>query len=133
MKNSLPVPLEATEQEQLFQIATLHYNRYPELELMYAIPNGGSRHLLEAVNLKKQGVKPGVPDVCLPVPRGGFAALYIEMKRIRGGKASDEQKDWVSRLKGAGNAAFVCKGCEEAWKIIQDYIHERLVVQYDRV
>lgn len=125
-KNKPPVLPEAVEQEQLFQIAQYHVGTYPELALMYAIPNGGSRHLLEAVNLQRQGVKAGVPDICLPIPRGGYGALYIEMKREKGGTVQDNQRDWQKKLINAGNAAFICKGCEEAWKVILAYLHQRL-------
>ena len=57
--------------------------RYPELKLLHHIPNGGRRDPIEAKHLKAQGVKPGVPDLCLPVARGNFHGLYIEMKPKR--------------------------------------------------
>lgn len=126
MNTSLPARLEAEEQEQLFQMAELHRKLYPELNLLYAIPNGGSRHPAEAVNLKKQGVKAGVPDICLPVPRGKYAALYIELKRERGGRPSEEQKAWVRDLNEAGNAAIICKGADIAWNVIVEYLHGNL-------
>ena len=63
---------EADEQEALFAWAEYQKGKYPELELMYHIPNGGSRNKAEAARLKAQGVKPGVPDICLPVPRGNI-------------------------------------------------------------
>lgn len=71
---------EAAEQIKLFRWASWAIQQYPELELMYHIPNGGSRNPIEAANLKRQGVRSGVPDICLPVPRGKYSALYIEMK-----------------------------------------------------
>ena len=67
---------ESEEQICLFQWAQYQSGRYPELELMYHIPNGGSRNKYEAANLKLQGVKAGVPDICLPVARGKFHGLY---------------------------------------------------------
>ena len=51
--------------------------KWPELELLHHIPNGGSRDVVEAAHMKRQGVKSGVPDLHLPVPRGGYASLYI--------------------------------------------------------
>lgn len=48
---------EAGAQETLFNWAQYQYARYPELELLYHIPNGGKRDARTAANLKRQGVK----------------------------------------------------------------------------
>ena len=74
------VQYEAQGQEALFTWAKMQESRYPELSLMYAIPNGGSRHVIEAANLKRQGVKAGVFDVCLPVAKGVYHGMYLELK-----------------------------------------------------
>ena len=68
--NADNVPSEAQEQKALFRWAELAKGGHPELGLMYATPNGGSRNPIEARHLKEQGVKPGVPDIFLPVPKG---------------------------------------------------------------
>ena len=113
---------EAQEQRALFDWAAYAQNRWPELGLLYHIPNGGSRDPREAHNLRMQGVKPGVPDICLPVPRNGYAALYIEMKRKSGGVLSDNQRVWLKALNRAGNRAVVCKGFDEARETILEYL-----------
>lgn len=51
---------EADEQKKLFRWADFMKTEYPELDMMFHIPNGGSRNKLEAANLKKQGVRAGV-------------------------------------------------------------------------
>ena len=56
---------EATEQERVINWATFYAKDFPELDLLYHVPNGGSRNQLEAANLKRQGVKAGVPDLVL--------------------------------------------------------------------
>jgi len=112
---------EAVEQTQLFLWASWQSGKYPELELMYHIPNGGSRNAIEAANLKKQGVKSGVPDICLPVARMGFHGLFIEMK-VGKNKPSDNQKRWISDLNEQGYRAEVCYGWEEASKVISEYL-----------
>lgn len=61
-----------------------------ELDLLHAIPNGGKRDIVTAAKLKNEGVKRGVPDLFLPVARGGYHGLYIELK-IKGGKISNHQ------------------------------------------
>ena len=71
---------EAREQEALFRWAGFAAGTMPELNLLYHIPNGGSRNKAEAANLKRQGVRAGVPDLFLPVARGGYHGPYIELK-----------------------------------------------------
>lgn len=108
---------EADEQATLFMWASY----FPELEYMYAVPNGGSRHPLEAANLKRQGVKAGVPDICLPLPKGKYHGLYIEMK-VGKNKTTDNQKRWLEHLKKVGYLTGVCYGFDEARKLISDYL-----------
>ena len=76
---------------------------------IFAIPNGGHRHIAVAAKLKVTGVCSGVPDLFVPEWR-----LWIEMKREKGGSVSAEQKDWLEYLNGCGYTAFVTKGCKDA-------------------
>ena len=48
--------------------------------LLFAIPNGGKRNVVEAMNLKKQGVLAGVADLFLAVPSLNHHGFFIEMK-----------------------------------------------------
>lgn len=126
-KNALPVPTEATEQTWLFEwIGQMAILRWPELDLAYHVPNGGSRNRIEAARMKAQGVKAGVPDVCLPVPRCGYHGLYIEMKRQRGGRLEDGQKEMIPKLRAQGYCVEVCKGFQEAADLIEKYMTNRL-------
>jgi hypothetical protein len=112
---------EQGEQAALFKRAETHYAEYPELRLLFAIPNGGSRHPAEAANLKKSGVKAGVPDVHLPIARKGYHSLFIEMKK-HDGRESREQRDWRDSLNLHGNLAVVCRSQSEAWQVLMDYL-----------
>ena len=114
-------PKEEEEQKTLIQWATMMASKYNGLDLLYAIPNGGSRNQIEARNLKLTGVKAGVPDLFLPVALKGKHGLYIEMKRREGGRLSDFQKQWLARLEEQGYQTAVCKGADEAIKVIEDY------------
>ena len=67
----LPVPYEYEEQVALMQWAEWNKPWIPELEAIYAIPNGEKRNAITGARLKRSGTKRGVPDLCLPVPRGG--------------------------------------------------------------
>ena len=122
---SPPVPLESEEQITLFQWARLQSGKYPELSLLYHVPNGGSRNRAEAARLQAEGVKAGVPDLCLPVPRGAFHGLYIELKRVRGSRTSDLQVGWMESLMKQGYCVAICKGWEQAAQTIIEYLEQR--------
>lgn len=94
----------------------------PELHLMHAIPNGGKRDIRTAAMLKAEGVKPGVPDIFLPVPRGGKHGLYIELKRRKGGTLTKEQAAWINALMHQGYTCAVCHGWESARDEILRYL-----------
>lgn len=113
--------IEDNEQIMLFMWAQLQIGVYPELGLMHHIPNGGKRNAREAARFKQMGVKAGVPDIFLPVPRGGFHGLYIEMKAPRG-TVSENQKIWLERLSAMGYAAVICFGFEEARTAVLRYL-----------
>lgn len=117
-------PKESTEQVALFRWAAYAAGKWPELRLLYHIPNGGTRDPREAHNLRMQGVKPGVPDICLPVAKGGYNALYIELKRVQYGRVSEAQRGWIDALNRAGNRAVVCKGWDEARNEIENYLRQ---------
>ena len=113
---------EATEQENVIQWCMYHERQYPELKLIFHVPNGGSRNKLEASNLKCQGVKAGVPDLVLPVPRGQYHGLFIEMKYGKN-KVQDSQKVWLSELEEQGYCTAVCYGAEAAVELIERYMN----------
>ena len=113
---------EATEQERVIAWAAWNERQHPELKMLYHIPNGGSRNELEAANLKRQGVKAGVPDLCLPVPMNGFHGLYIEMKYGKN-KTTETQEEWLKELKAQGYFTAVCYGAEQAKRMIAGYLN----------
>ena len=115
---------EADEQKLLFEWMEYAEVLYPELQLCFHIVNEGARSYRYGHELRKQGMKAGVPDVCLPVPRGGYGALYIEMKRTNGGRVSEAQKWWIDKLNAAGNLAVVCHGFDEAKDAILAYLQK---------
>ena len=121
----LPVPTESEEQQALFEWAERLYGRYPELVLLYHIPNEGKRSKATGARLLKEGMKPGVPDIHLPVARGGFHSLYIELKRRKGSTTTQTQKTWIQLLGKYGNKAVRCYGWEEAAKVIVEYLEEK--------
>ena len=118
MKN---FPSEHLEQVTLIQ---WYDATYPD-KALFAIPNGGKRHPKVALEMKREGVRPGVPDLMLPIPAGGCYGLFIEMKRQKGGRTSAEQKKWLQRLNASGYRAVVCAGFEAAKAEIEAYLAAR--------
>jgi hypothetical protein len=114
-------PSEHDEAVALMQAIEVWQGRYPVLGLLYAIPNGGDRHPVVAAKMKAEGVKAGVPDYCLPAARAGFHGLYIELKTATG-RASREQAQWVQDLRAEGYRAEVCRGWEQALRVLLDYV-----------
>jgi hypothetical protein len=120
---------EHAHQVALFMWASLpeQQQRFPELKHMFAIPNGGERNKIVATRLKAEGVKSGVPDVFLPVPRKGVAGLFIELKRPKSdgkakGRASGKQGDWSMALQSQNFGVFLAEGWEAARDVIILYL-----------
>lgn len=88
---------------------------------MYHIPNEGKRSKSTGARLKAQGLKAGVPDVCLPTAHGGYIGLYIEMK-VEPNRPTENQKKWLRALREAGHMVAVCYSWDEARKLIEEYL-----------
>ncbi|MCP4544762.1 MAG: VRR-NUC domain-containing protein [Chloroflexi bacterium] len=112
---------EHTEQAAVIKWARDAEIIWPELALLHAIPNGGKREKKVAARLKAEGVKPGVPDMCLPVARGGYHSLWIELKTERG-RLTAEQNWWLGALEAHGNKALMCRGAAATIRTIEEYL-----------
>lgn len=121
------------------------------LTMLHAIPNGGYRDKITAGKLKAEGVKRGVPDIFLPLPKWAgmvaplngrstpcmWAGLYVEMKRPltmkkgtrkdlivdrAAGSTSVQQDEWIGKLRNVGYGVAVAFNWREAAKQIQSYV-----------
>jgi hypothetical protein len=115
---------EHEEQKALFEWARVSVNTYPELCNMFAIPNGGARHIGVARKLKAEGVKAGVPDVFLAVPSHKHHGLFIEMKWGKN-KMTVEQKAWKEMLELEKYKVVICYSWIEASLEISKYLEHR--------
>ncbi len=135
----------AKESEHSHQVALFIWaampetaQRWPELSspLFHAIPNGGSRgDTKESANIaggkmKAEGVKSGVCDTFLAVPRGSWHGLYIEMKKPaekkkKGGGISAAQGTFIELAKGQGFAVVVCYSWIEARDVLIEWMNYR--------
>lgn len=113
-------------QAALFCWANLNLDKYPELKWLFAIPNGFAGVIAKS-KMKSEGLKSGVPDICLlasRAPYGGkdrYAALWIELK-VGKNKASDKQNEWLGQARVCGHGAIVCYGWEHARDTIIQYL-----------
>ncbi|MDI3391426.1 VRR-NUC domain-containing protein [Pseudomonas sp. V98_8] len=117
-----PVDREGMEQAAL--MAELRA-RMPEVaDLIYHVPNGGHRVKAVAAKLKAQGVKAGIPDLVLPMARGGFFGLYIEFKATPPNDAaiSSSQHERIRKLNDQGYLAVVCRGHFDTVEQIRAYL-----------
>ena len=112
---------EHYNQVAVVQWAAYQAKKYPGLGLLYSIPNAARRSLRQGAWMKSEGLRAGVPDLCLPVTRGTFHGIYLEMKSMKG-KTTKEQGDWLVELSKQGYKTAVCPGAEEAIHVIQAYL-----------
>lgn len=120
--DATPLPSESVEQQWLFQWARAQEGAHPELRLLYHVPNEGKRSRTGGRRAVAEGLRSGVPDLCLPVARGGWHGLYIELKRQDGGRLTDAQRGWLEALSEEGYRAVLCHGFDEASEVILAYL-----------
>ena len=123
---------EHDEQTALFLWAGIYQEKFPGIELMFAVPNGGYRLAKTAKDLKEEGVKAGVPDVWLPV-KGihegrPVVGLVIEMKFGRNGP-TPEQVWWLDMLAKKSWRTVVCY----SWQAAARAICEHFMIDFEDV
>lgn len=111
------IPTEHEDHEQMMLVQWFR-RTYPEVRI-FSVPNGGHRHPAVAAKMKATGVVKGVPDLFIPAWR-----LWIEMKRVKGGSLSKEQKDWIQYLESVGYRVIVGKGAEDAKRQISAFFDQ---------
>lgn len=112
---------EREHQTAFFQWLRMNELRFPFLAFFFAIPNGGLRDRAVAVGLFKEGVKRGVLDTFLPVPRNGFHGLWIEFKAGKN-VLSSEQATWKAFLEARSYAVHVVYNWIDAARITVKYL-----------
>lgn len=118
-RRASPRALEHAEQRRL--IEWVHDDAslvYPDLLQIFAVPNGGARSKKTAGMLKAEGVRAGVLDLYLLVPRGGYHGFAHELK-APGRTPTREQLDEIAALTAAGYDA--------AWGVGWEHARDRLL------
>jgi hypothetical protein len=112
--------------EHIEQVMLIKWFRfqYPSFyKCLWAIPNGGRRHISTAIKLKNEGVLAGVSDLFLMIPKKDKHGMFIEMKATKGGTIQQSQKVFMCLARSMGYEAVVCRGFDEAKKEIEKYLH----------
>lgn len=94
------------------------------LRWLLHIPNERKCTQAQGARLKRMGVRSGVSDLFLPAPIGNYHGLWVEMK-APGGKATQNQMQFIADMRESGYAATVCIGYESAIRAIKDYLEGR--------
>lgn len=115
-------PTEDQEQSTVIDWANRTVGIDPRRGLLLHVPNGGARSPVTGARMRRLGVRPGVPDLLLPVAVMPYHALWIELKRRRGGSLSAEQRAWIGALRAEGYAVAVARGADEAIDTIIAYL-----------
>lgn len=113
-----------THEESRIQTWCVYWFRhqYAHLaRLLFAVPNGGRRDAVTGKILKAEGVVPGVSDLLLLIPAGGYHGLCIEMKTAKG-RQQPTQKEWQQEVEAQGYRYEVCRSVEQFIAIVRDYL-----------
>lgn len=113
---------EFGEQTALMAWVAWHRPSVPDLEVLIAIPNGGERGKVSASKAKAEGVKAGVSDLFLPCARHGYHGLWLELKRLIGGRESPEQAAWGALMRERGYAYCLCHGWQAAASALMQWL-----------
>lgn len=138
-----PAQLAAGGSEHDHQVAVMQWvaiegrAKFEALRWLHAIPNGGGRTMSVAASMKAEGVKRGVPDLCLPYPVAGYHGLYLELKTpkayaMKNHNLSEYQLEWVDYLAEQGYAIAVAGGWQAAVWVLHLYMSWQFPMTLDR-
>jgi hypothetical protein len=122
---------EHNEQCALMEWAHTLRGRYPEIRWLHSIPNGaklpyrktrgGKRYCPEAMWLKAEGMLNGVSDLHLPVAKGAYHSLWVEMK-VGYNKPTESQEEYIHAMNELGHYATTCWSMESAKDVVEEYL-----------
>jgi hypothetical protein len=95
--------------------------------LLFSIPNAGGyvggfkKNMLRVMSMKREGVRPGVPDYFLAIPKAGAGGLFIELKAPNGDTSKD-QKEVLALLESQSYGCTVAYGWDKAKTAIEEWL-----------
>lgn len=119
MLNKLPVPTEHEEAVILTEYLNLLQTR-GHIVLFSHIPHETfTRSWNTKRKNKAEGVHKGVPDYLIITKT---KIVFLELKRSKGGRVSEEQAKWLLALSLRGALVSICNGFSEAKQFIDSVI-----------
>ena len=112
---------EAQEQKAVIEWCSWNSDRFEELKWIFHCPNEAKRSKITGAELKRLGMRAGVPDLLLLSPKGKYIGLAIEMKYGKN-KCNIEQVKWLDWLYKQGYMCKICYSSDEAIEVIKEYL-----------
>lgn len=107
----------------------LSLNHIPHCHIANESRSGSRSAMIRGAKLKRMGQSRGVWDYEVYVPIKGitgnvdcYELVKIEMKRVKGGTVSPEQKIWGKIYEKAGITCKICRGADEAIDFIKSML-----------
>jgi len=98
-------------QQQIFTFYNNNYclkNHNPR-HIIFSVPNGGSRNIVEAKKMKATGILAGVSDLIII---NEHKTLFIEVKTLKGTQ-SEVQEDFEKRVSSLGFEYILVRSLED--------------------
>lgn len=113
--------------EDALQIKCIKYVRknYPEI-IIRSTPQGANLGSAQGKKRKDMGCLKGFPDIEVLKPKGGYGALYIELKTKKG-RLRKEQKEMLEKLNKSGYLAMMINDFSIFKKTINDYLNGSMI------
>ena len=110
------------KKESAIQQSAVRWFRYAYSKyLIFSVPNGGSRNVVEAANLKKEGAMAGVSDLIIVAER---RVLFVEMKTAKG-RQQDTQREFQRRVEVLGHRYVVCRSLDDFMVAVKEWLGGR--------
>lgn len=93
----------------------------PLLKTIFHVENERKCTPAQGARRKRKGVRAGIPDIIVPIPRGKYCGLVIELK-TKNGKISKEQKEMLTLYEQLGHCIAILYSAEEAITFLKWYI-----------
>jgi hypothetical protein len=118
---------ERDEQIAFFDVLKANERTFPFLKWIHASMNGvHSANAKTALDRKRQGQKPGISDIFVPIPKGRYHGAYFEMKFGKN-KLTSEQIEFGNFVMDKGYYFKTCWSADALIAALEEYLGIRLV------